>query len=86
MKSLNRCQRKPPRRQKADELGADTIFTLENSDGRIAQSIKQNTKTKDQQIAVLDSIQSVSKTQMDAGETYISIMEKNCETIRNAIK
>ena len=72
--------------KKADELGADTIFTLENSDGRIAQSIKQNTKTKDQQIAVLDSIQSVSKTQMDAGETYISIMEKNCETIRNAIK
>ena len=70
---------------KVDELGASTIFTLENSDGRIAQSIKQNTDGKDQEIAVLDSIQSVDKAQIDAGTTYISMMEENCEAIRKAI-
>ncbi|HCJ41214.1 metal ABC transporter substrate-binding protein [uncultured Ruminococcus sp.] len=71
--------------EKADETGADTIFTIENSDGRIAQAVINGRKDKSGEIAVLNSLQSVDKSQADSGVTYISLMEKNCETLRNAL-
>ena len=67
---------------KVDELNCDTVYTIENSDGRIAQSVIDSTKNKDQKIAVLESIQSVSKEEMDSGATYLSLMEKNYETLK----
>ncbi|MCR5122309.1 MAG: zinc ABC transporter substrate-binding protein [Ruminococcus sp.] len=67
---------------KADELGSDTIYTIENSDGRIAQSIIGATKAKDMNIAVLNSVQSVSKEQIAAGTTYLSLMQQNYDTMK----
>ena len=67
---------------KLDELGADTIYTIENSDSRIAESVIDSTKSKDQKIAVLESVQSVSKEQMDEGVTYLSLMQKNYDTLK----
>ena len=67
---------------KADELGVDTIYTIETSDGRIAQSVIDNTKSKDQKISVLDSMQSVSKDRIDAGETYLTIMKSNYDVLK----
>lgn len=71
--------------QKTDELGANTIFTIENSDGKIAQAIINSTKKKDVKTAVLDSLQSASKSQIESGASYISLMEKNCETLKAAL-
>ena len=71
--------------QKADELNADTIYTIENSDGRIAQAVIDATANKDQKIAVLDSIQSVSGSEIENGTTYLSIMQSNYETLRSDI-
>ncbi|SEL19146.1 metal ABC transporter substrate-binding protein [Ruminococcus albus] len=71
--------------KKTDELGVNTIFTIENSDGRIAQAIINSTKGKDQKTAVLDSIQSVSKEKIENSTTYISLMEQNVETLKTAI-
>lgn len=70
---------------KTDELGIDTIFTIENSDGKVAQAIINSTEKKDMTTAVLDSLQSADKTQIADGATYISLMEKNCETLRTAL-
>ena len=50
--------------EKMDELGCGTIFTIENSDHKIAQTIIDNTKAKNQNIAEMNSLQSVSKDQI----------------------
>ncbi|MCR5816279.1 MAG: metal ABC transporter substrate-binding protein [Ruminococcus sp.] len=70
---------------KADELGAKTVFMIENSDGKIAQAIIDNTKSKDAKTAVLNSLQSVTKEQLDDGQSYISLMRSNLDTLKSAL-
>ena len=62
---------------KMDELNADTIYVIENSDKSIAESIIQNTKRKDQSIAELNSMQSVTSEMISDGTTYLVLMEQN---------
>ena len=71
---------------KVDELGARTVYTIENSDASIAQTIVENTKTKDQQIATLNSIQSVTKQQISEGMTYLSLMEGNYNVLQETLQ
>lgn len=68
--------------EKADELDADTIYTLEKTDGGIANSVISNTKKKnDIHIVKLDSMQSVT----DMSDTYLNIMEQNLEAFTEAM-
>ena len=71
---------------KLDELGNNTVFTIENSDGKIARAVIDNSTAKDQKIAVLDSMQSVTNNQIDSGATYISIMQSNYDVLCDALK
>ncbi|MCR4647225.1 MAG: metal ABC transporter substrate-binding protein [Oscillospiraceae bacterium] len=71
---------------KVDELGARTVYTIENSDASIAHTIVENTKTKDQQIATLNSIQSVTKQQISEGMTYLSLMEGNYTVLQDTMQ
>lgn len=68
--------------EKTNELGAETIFAIENSDCTIADAIVENTKEKSQEIAVLDSIQSVSHKQIDNGYTYLTAMKNNYDILK----
>ena len=70
---------------KVDELGLKSIMQIETSDGAIAKTIVDNTKTKDQEILTLDSIQGVTAERIKAGETYLSIMERNLEVLKKAL-
>lgn len=70
---------------KVDELGLKTIMQIESSDGSIAKTIRDNTKTKDQEILTLDSIQNVTAERIKAGETYLSIMESNLDVLKKAL-
>lgn len=72
--------------QKADELNADTIFAIENSDCTIADAVIENTKSKSQNIAVLDSAQSVTQKQIDGGMTYLYVMRKNYDTLQEVFQ
>lgn len=67
---------------KTDELGCDTVYTIENSDEKIAQAIIDTTSSKDQKIASLNSVQSVSKQDIENGTTYLSLMQQNYETLK----
>ena len=71
---------------KVDELGLDTVYTIENSDSSIARTIIENTKNKDQQIAVLNSIQSVTAQQIRDGATYLSLMQQNYDVLKASMK
>lgn len=66
---------------KADKIGADTIYTIENSDNSIAESIIKSSDNKDMKIVQLDSMQSVT----DTGTSYLSIMEQNLTALREAM-
>ena len=67
---------------KVDALGLDTVYTIESSDGAIARTIIENTRDKNQQIAVLNSIQSVTGQQIQDGTTYLSLMQQNYDVLK----
>ena len=71
---------------KVDELNLSVIYKLESSDGRIAETIKSNTTNKNQQILVMDSIQSASTKEYKDGRNYLSIMEQNLVALKEGIK
>ena len=69
---------------KIDELGLNAVMTIEGPDHRIAEAIIRNTKTKDQQILTMDSLQSATTADAAAGTTYLSVMEQNLEVLKAA--
>ncbi|MGX8707758.1 MAG: metal ABC transporter solute-binding protein, Zn/Mn family [Bacteroidales bacterium] len=71
--------------EKTDELGIGSVMTIENSDQKIAKTIVQNTKEKNQKILVLNSMQAVTSDEIDAGEDYLSIMGSNLEVVKEAL-
>ena len=71
---------------KVDELGLKAIIQIESADGKIARTIKDATKTKDQMILTLDSMQSTTSADVKNGASYLSIMEKNLTVLKNALQ
>ena len=71
---------------KVDELSLKAVLTIEGSDKKIAETIVENTKSKDQQILTMDSMQSVTSKDVEAGVNYLSIMESNLEVLKEALK
>lgn len=72
--------------KKADELGLPAVMTIEGTDHRIAETIVQNTQTKDQQILTVDSMQSTTSGDVQNGITYLSVMESNLTVLTEALK
>ena len=70
---------------KVDELKLGVVIKTEGSDGSVANTIKDNTKTADQKILTLDSLQSVTQEDIKGGMTYISAMKKNLEVLGEAL-
>jgi len=71
---------------KVNELGLGTIEAIEGSDHKIAETIKNSTASKDQEIVEMDSMQSVTSSDIKNGVTYLSIMEKNLDALKRALK
>ncbi|MBR1738021.1 MAG: zinc ABC transporter substrate-binding protein [Firmicutes bacterium] len=71
---------------KADEFSLNTILTIDGSDKKIAETIRNNTKTKDQKILTMDSMQSATLNDANNGTTYLSVMENNLEVFKEALK
>ena len=57
-----------------------------NSDEKIAKTIINNTKNKNQKILRLNSMQSVGKKELEAGQTYLKIMESNLDVLKEALQ
>ena len=66
---------------KVDELSLPCVMTIEDANHKIAETIITNSAAKNQKILVLNSMQG----KVD-GETYLSIMQKNLEVLREALK
>lgn len=71
---------------KVDELGLKSVLQIESADGSIARTVIENTKTKDQQTLTMNSLQSVTGQDVDAGASYLAIMTDNLETLTAALQ
>lgn len=71
--------------EKADELHLPAVLAIDGSDQKIARTIAGNTRTGDQEVLVLDSMQSVSEQDRKNGEDYLSIMNRNLGVLKKAL-
>lgn len=71
---------------KVDDLGLNTILTIDKSDKKIAKTIVANSKEKSAKILTLNSMQTVDKKQIDDGATYLKIMQENLNVLKEALK
>ena len=71
--------------KKVDELHLNTILVLENRSHKIAETIRENTASKDQQILQMHSIQSISDVDLQNGVSYYELMKQNLETLKKAL-
>ena len=72
--------------KKVDELGLKNVMTIEKSDQKIAKTIIENTKDKDQKILTLDSMQATTSDDVANGTTYLSVMENNLSVLKEALQ
>ncbi|MBP5490647.1 MAG: zinc ABC transporter substrate-binding protein [Lachnospiraceae bacterium] len=71
---------------KVDEQGLSAVMTIDGADKKIAETVVANTKTKDQKILSLDSLQSTTSKDAANGKTYLSAMENNLKVLTEALK
>ena len=71
---------------KADELELPAVITIEGSDRKLAETIVKNTASGNMKILTMDSMQAATSKDAAEGITYISIMKKNLEVLREALK
>lgn len=71
--------------EKIKEYKLSSVLVLENSDKKVADAIIANTDMKDQKILAINSLQSVTKDEIDKGRTYITTMEENLEILKQAL-
>lgn len=70
---------------KVDELALPYIIKLEGSATRLADTVAANSKDKTAQILELNSLQSVTAQGVQAGTTYLGVMEQNLEVLKTAL-
>ena len=70
---------------KMDELDSNYIFKIESGDNKLAKTIIQNSKKKNAQILVLDSMQSVTSKQAQT-TSYLKIMNENLKTLKEGLQ
>ena len=70
---------------KVDEYKLSNIMTIETGDGKIAKTIIENTKSKNQKILTLNSLQSTTAQDVQKGITYLGVMQDNLEVLKTAL-
>ncbi|OWV16829.1 zinc ABC transporter substrate-binding protein [Fibrobacter sp. UWB4] len=71
---------------KMDAESLPVIFTIENSNGKIAKAVlAASKKSQDAQILTINSMQSITEKQINDGINYISLMRANLENLKKAL-
>ena len=71
--------------QKVDELNLPTVLTIEGDNHRVAQTIVETTRDKNQKVLTLDSMQGVTAANVAAGVSYLEIMQNNLAVLTEAL-
>ena len=71
---------------KMDAESLPVIFTIENSNGKIAKAVLAASKnSKNAQILAINSMQSITETQIAEGVDYLSLMKSNLDVLKKAL-
>ena len=71
--------------KKVDEGKLPCVLTIEGKNHKIAETIVQNTAGKNQKILTMDSMQSTTSQDVANGTTYLSLMAKNLDVLKEAL-
>lgn len=71
---------------KLDELDLTSVLIIDGSDDRLAKTVISNTAMKDQDILVLDSMQSMSAKEIEEGRDYLGIMTEDLSVLERALR
>ena len=71
---------------KVDEYKLNAILKMETSDKKLAETVRANTKTQNQEILTLDSMQNKTIDDVKKKISYISVMENNRNILKEALK
>ncbi|MBQ6779055.1 MAG: zinc ABC transporter substrate-binding protein [Acidaminococcaceae bacterium] len=72
--------------KKMDELKLPAVLTIEGRQHKLAQTIVENTKAKNQKVLTLNSMQSVTEEEIKKGITYLAVMEQNLNVFKEALQ
>ncbi|MCD7723334.1 MAG: metal ABC transporter substrate-binding protein [Clostridiales bacterium] len=70
---------------KVDELGLSSVIILDGSDGSIAKTVIENTQSGGVRILSLNSMQSITASDVADGASYLDIMRENLEVLATAL-
>ena len=70
--------------RKTDELKLPVILTLEGTSHRIAETVRDTSRSRNARILALDSLQSVTAAAADH-VTYLDVMRRNLTTLETAL-
>lgn len=71
--------------EQIDRLSLPCVLVIKDSPVNIASGVIQNTVSRDQVILTLDAMQSVTTAEVEAGATYLGIMQKNLDVLTSAL-
>ena len=72
--------------KKTDELKLPAVLSLDGSDGKLAQAVLNASADAHRPVLVLDAMQTVNAQMVEEGTTYLGIMEKNLDVLKEALK
>jgi zinc transport system substrate-binding protein len=72
--------------KKTDELKLPAVLSLDGSDGKLAQAVLNASADANRSVLVLDAMQTVNAQMVEEGTTYLGIMEKNLDVLKEALK
>lgn len=71
---------------KIDELDLPAVLTTDSPVPRLAETIVSNTQNADAAILELDSMQSVTRADIEGGTSYLGVMELNLGKMKEALR
>ena len=72
--------------RKLDELNLPVVLKIDGSDGSIAETVKNQSGSSSRKILTLNSMQSVDGKAVEAGASYMKIMEDNLKVLKEALE
>lgn len=71
---------------KLAELKPPAVLTIEGRSHKIAETVIQNAQMPGEKVLTLDSLQSTTAGDVAKGATYLSVMKKNLDVLRQALR
>ena len=71
--------------KKVDELNVDELLIIDNGLIDLAKTVNSSSDKQDCEILTLNSMQSISKEDIDKGATYYKYMQENLEVLKKAL-